>query len=138
MRGSLAVLALAALVLAGNRYEAWHTAPDAYFGGAGGIWLSWIAATVASGFLFGLAIWLPSAAVRYARSGLLLAALVSIPILQFWLIFSSQSDPNGVPGRWLLRFDWLLDPYSVFVPAALAGVAIASGFRQPDPTSRAG
>jgi hypothetical protein len=88
--------------------------------------------------LFGLAIWLPSAAVRYARSGLLLAALVSIPILQFWLIFSSQSDPNGVPGRWLLRFDWLLDPYSMFVLAALAGVAIASGFRQPDPTSRAG
>jgi hypothetical protein len=52
-----------------------------------GMWLAWIAPTIGTGFLFGLATWLPFAKVRYLWSRLLLAALALAPIAQFWWLY---------------------------------------------------
>jgi hypothetical protein len=138
VRGVLALLALWALVLADDRYLRWRMDFNAFSLSATGLWLSWVGATVAVGFLFGLAAWLPFTRVRYEWIRLLLAAVALVPVVQFWLIFLVQLDPNGVPARFLSTADWLMDPNSVFVLAALAGVAIASGFRAKDSTSAAG
>ena len=134
----LALLALWALVFAWDRYDAWVADRTAYFRSATGLWLAWISATVAAGILFGLATSLPftSTRVRYSWSRLLLAAIALAPIAQFWWVFLFQLDRHGLAGGWLFRADWLTAPELQFVLAALAGVAIASGFRAKTPPLR--
>ena len=130
-RTALALLALAALSVAADRYEAFGLDAAATFRFDDCLWLSWIGATVAAGLLFGLAAWLPFTRFRYAWSRLLLAALPLAPIVQFWWVWIER---HGAAGGWLVRADWLTDATSQSVLAAFAGVAIASGFRARDST----
>jgi hypothetical protein len=134
LRIILALLALLALALAADRLDAWM-AELANFQRAPGLWLSWIGATVAAGILFGLATSLPfsTTGVRYAWSRLLLAAIALVPIAQYWWVFLFQLGRHHEAGGWLARADWLMDPWTQSVLAALAGVAIASGFRARTP-----
>lgn len=92
------------------------------------MWLAWIAPTIATGFLFGLATWLPFAKVRYLWSRLLLAALALAPIAQIWWLYI---EGHAAERRWLwlFRADWLFGDLAQIALAILAGVAIASGFR---------
>jgi len=121
------------LVFARDRYEAWLLDHRQYFHSATGLWLAWIGVTVAAGLLFGLATSLPFTKVRYAWSRLLLAAIALAPIAQFWWVFLFQLERHGEAGGWLSRADRLWHPELQFVLAALAGVAIASGFRAKAP-----
>jgi hypothetical protein len=134
VRTALALLALAALSVAADRYEAFASDAAANFRFDEWLWLSWIGATVSAGLLFGLAAWLPFMRFRYAWSRLLLAALPLAPIVQFWWVWMER---RGAAGGWLVRADWLTDAASQSVLAAFAGVAIASGFRAKDSTPAA-
>jgi hypothetical protein len=134
VRTALALLALAALSVAADRYEAFGLDAAANFRFDDWLWLSWIGATVTAGLLFGLAAWLPFTRFRYEWSRLLLAALPLAPIVQFWWVWLYH---HGAAGGWLVRADWLTDATSQSVLAALAGVAIASGFRAKDSTPAA-
>lgn len=134
VRTALALLALAALSVAADRYETFSSDAAANFRFDDWLWLSWIGATVTAGLLFGLAAWLPFTTFRYAWSRLLLAALPLAPIVQFWWVWIER---QGVSSGWLVRADWLIDTTSQSVLAAFAGVAIASGFRAKDSTPAA-
>ena len=129
-RAALALLALWVLAFAGDRQVAFENDWGRTFDMDKGMWLAWIAPTIGTGFLFGLATWLPFAKVRYLWSRLLLAALALAPIAQFWWLY--VEDHAGKPGwwwAWLYDADWFIDFHAQSALAVLAGVAIASGFR---------
>ena len=109
VRAALALLALWILAFAGDRQLAFENDFRANFEMAKGMWLAWIAPTIVTGFLFGLATWLPFAKVRYLWSRLLLAALALAPIAQFWWLFF-EGHAAEVGWRWLYHADWLLYP----------------------------
>lgn len=125
VRIALALLALWMLSFASDRYAAFVRDRSANFRYDDSLWLSWVGATVAAGFLFGLATLLPFVKVRYLPSRLLVAALALLPLAHFWWLF--QGDVGS--GGWLARFYWFDGVHPQSVLAALAGVAIASGFR---------
>ncbi len=75
--------------------------------------------------MFGLATGLPFAKVRFWPSRLLLAAVALVPLVHFWWAFL---EGHGGPGA--LGGNYWFDAIAVqFEVAALAGVALASGFR---------
>ncbi len=134
VRTALAVLAFGALWFAAERFKpsflhaAGFTSDRVTTGIQYDGWslLSCAVATVASGLLFGLATGLPFAKLRFLPSRLLLAAAALIPLVHFWWAFL---EGHGGPGAWYLGNYWF-DAIAVqFEVAALAGVAIASGFR---------
>jgi hypothetical protein len=125
VRTALALLAFWMLSVAADRYEAFARDASATFNFDDLLWLSWLGATVAVGLLFGLATWLPFTKVRYLPSRLLLAAVALLPIAQFWWVLIQGHATGG----WLARAYWFDGVQTQFVLAALAGVAIASGFR---------
>lgn len=125
VRAALALLAFWTLSFAADRYEAFARDASANFRYDNTLWLSWVGATVAVGLLFGLATWLPFTKVRFLPSRLLLAAVVLMPIAQLWWGLIKGHGEGG----WLGRFYWYDAVQVQFVLAALAGVAIASGFR---------
>jgi hypothetical protein len=133
----LALLALWTLVFARDRYLAWGLDRVVHFRSDTWLWLSWLGLNVAAGILFGLATSLPFARVRYAWDRLVLALIPLLPIAQFWWRVVQWERPGPVPSGWLWRADWFQSPELLFVLAALAGVAIASGFRAKGPTSAA-
>lgn len=125
VRGALALLALWTLSFAADRYRDFGLDASANFRYDTSLWLTWVGAMVAVGFLFGLATWLPSAKIRFLPSRLLLAALALLPLAHFWWVFIRGHGSGG----WLARGYWFDGAQIQFVLAALAGVAIASGFR---------
>ena len=129
VRTIIALLALWAIAFAADRYDVFFVDFQMQFRMDTWLWLSWIGAAAGAGLLFGLAVCLPFARVRYAWSRLLLAAVALVPIAQFWWVFIYQLQRHREAGGWLASVDWLMDPQSQFALAALAGVAIASGFR---------
>ena len=115
---------LLALSFAQVRYRAFLMEFSARHDGS--LFLSWAGATIAVGLLFGLATWLPFAKLRFLPSRLLLAAVALLPLARFWWAYIEGHGPTG---GWLGRFYWFDEAAIQFVMAALAGVAIASGFR---------
>jgi hypothetical protein len=138
VRTIIALLALWAMAFAADRYDAFFVDYQRQLRMDVWLWLSWIGAAAGAGLLFGLAASLPFARVRYAWSRLLLTAVALVPIAQFWWVFIYQLQRHGEAGGWLTRADWLMDPWSQSALAALAGVAIASGFRAKGSGSAAG
>jgi hypothetical protein len=88
-------------------------------------WFMSVGATVMAGLLFGLATWLPFTRVRYLPSRLILAAAALAPVARFWMLFLVRNQ-HGTGWLWQIHWFDYLEPQ---VCAALAGVAIASGFR---------
>jgi hypothetical protein len=127
LRGGLALLALGALAYANDRYVEFRNDVGADLRIDAGVWYAWMAATIGAGFLFGLATWLPFAKVRCLWSRLLLAALALAPIAQIWWLLIQG---HRAEGGWLTRAEWLVDMPAQSALAVLAGVAMASGFRQ--------
>ena len=131
VRSLLALFALWTLLFAADRYHAFGLDASASFRRLDtspydtSLWLSWAGSMVAAGFLFGLATWLPFAKVRFLPSRLLLAALALLPLAHFWWVFIEGHGSGG----WLARGYWFDGAQIQFVLLALAGVAIASGFR---------
>ena len=125
VRSALALLALWTLSFASDRYRVFGLDASANFRYDTSLWLTWAGAMVAAGFLFGLATWLPFAKVRFLPSRLLLAALALLPLAHFWWVFIQGHGSGG----WLARGYWFDGAQIQFVLLALAGVAIASGFR---------
>lgn len=138
VRTIIALLALWAIAFAADRYDVFFVHYQMQFRMDAWLWLSWIGAAAGAGLLFGLAACLPFARVRYAWGRLLPAAVALVPIAQFWWVFIYQLQRHGEAGGWLTRADWLMDPWSQSALAALAGVAIASGFRAKGSGSAAG
>ena len=130
VRSVLALLALWTLSFAADRYRAFGLDASANFRYDTSLWLSWAGAMVAAGFLFGLATWLPFAKLRFLPSRLLLAAFALLPLAQFWWVLIQG---HGRSGGWLSQAYWFDGAQIQFVLAALAGVAIASGFRAKRP-----
>lgn len=125
VRSTLALLALWTLSFAADRYRVFGLDASANFRYDTSLWLTWAGAMVAAGFLFGLATWLPFVKVRFLPSRLLLAALTLLPIAHVWWVFIQGHGSGG----WLARAYWFDGAPIQFVSPALAGVAIASGFR---------
>ena len=125
VRTGLALLAFWALSFAQVRYRAFVMEFSAQFR-HGSLWLSWAGVTIAAGLLFRLATWLPFAKIRFLPSRLLLAAVALLPLARFWWAYM---EDHAASGGWLGRFYWFDEGAIQFVMAALAGVAIASGFR---------
>jgi hypothetical protein len=113
------------LSFAADRYRVFGQDAAANFRYDASLWLIWAGAMVAAGFLFGLATWLPFAKVRFLPSRLLLAALALLPLAHFWWVFIQGHGSGG----WLARGYWFDGAQIQFVLLALAGVAVASGFR---------
>lgn len=138
-RAVLALLALGALAFANDRYAEFLNGVNANLldgtrAVEAGMWWAWMALTIAAGFLFGLAAWLPFTRVRFLWSRLLLAGLALIPIVQvWWLLIEGHRNEGG----WLYDADWLVDPLTQSALAVLVGVAIASGFREARATGEA-
>jgi hypothetical protein len=132
VRTILTLLALWVLTFADDRYEAWLLSIRRFrVDGLSDdwIWLSWIGAAVVAGLLFGLATWLPFAAIGYRWSRLVLAVVALAPIAQYWWVWIYQLQRHGEVGGWLYTADWFFAAPTQTALAALAGVAIASGFR---------
>ena len=130
VRAALALLAFGALWVAEDRFHALlveKEAPSSNFSFDNSLWLLSVGAAVATGLLFGLAAWLPFTRIRYLPSRLLLAALALVPVAHFWwTVLERHARPTG----WLWQAYWFdLSVEVQFVLAALAGVALASGFR---------
>jgi hypothetical protein len=125
VRTALALLAFWMLSFAVDRYTAFARDASMNFRYSNSRWLSWLGVTVAVGLLFGLATWLPFSKFRFVPSRLLLAAAALLPIAQFWWVLVRGHGTGG----WLGRAYWFDGVQTQFVLAALAGVAIASGFR---------
>jgi hypothetical protein len=121
VRGALALLSFWMLSLAIDRYQAFAVKSSMTFSYDDAMWLSGVALALLSGFLFGLAAWLPFAKVRFLPSRLLLAILALVPVAHFWWTVLQQ---HGGGLLWLDEFEVQT------VCAVLAGVAIASGFRE--------
>jgi hypothetical protein len=125
VRSALALLGLWTLSFAADRYDSFLVDYQRQLRMNNWLWLSWASAMVAAGFLFGLATWLPFAKVRFLPSRLLLAALALLPLAHFrWVYIQGHGS-----GGWLARGYWFDGAQIQFVLPALAGVAIASGFR---------
>ena len=131
VRSALALLALLSLWSAADRYQAFRLKSAADFQLNLRLWGSSMAALVATGFLFGLATWLPLTRVRLLPSRLLLAAVALLPLAQFWWVLAVA--PNRGADGWLAQLRWFDGVEVQFVFAVLAGVAIASGFRAKRP-----
>ena len=129
VRTALAVLGFWMLSFAADRYAAFALTASRSFQYDNPLWLSWLGATVAAGLLFGLATWLPFTGVRFLPSRLLLVVAALLPIAQFWWVVVQGHGTGG----WLGRAYWFDGVQTQFVLAALAGVAIASGFRATGP-----
>jgi hypothetical protein len=129
VRTIFTLLALWALVFAGDRYEAYLRDAQAAFRIDAWLWLLWIGAAVAGGLLFGLAACLPFTSVRFVWSRLLLAVVAFLPIAQYWWVWIYQLQRQGEVGGWLYRADWFFAPPTQTALAVLTGVAIASVFR---------
>jgi hypothetical protein len=141
VRAALALLAFGALSFASGRSRAYQeSAATLRFDEW--LWLSWITAAIVAGLLFGLATWLPLGKIRFLPSRLALAAAALVPVAHYWLLAERHAS-----GGWLgqlywfddlaIQFVWFDDLAIQFVMAALAGVAIASGFRAKDSTPAA-
>ena len=128
VRAALALLAFGALSFAAGRSRAYQESA-AIFRFDDWLWLSWVAAAIVAGLLFGLATWLPFGKIRFLPSRLALAAATLVPVAHFWWL----ADGHAL-GGWLGTLYWFDDLAIQFVMAALAGVAIASGFRAKDST----
>jgi hypothetical protein len=125
VRSALALLALWAIAFAADRYDVFLRDFGMNFRFDTWLWLSWIGAAAGAGLLFGLAACLPFARVRFLPSRLLLAALALLPLAHFrWVYIQGHGS-----GGWLARGYWFDGAQIQFVMPALAGVAIASGFR---------
>jgi hypothetical protein len=135
IRIALALLALWALAFASDRYEVYLRDSHLLFRIDAGLWLLWMGAAVAAGLLFGLAIWLPFTGVRFAWSGLVLAAVAFAPIAQFWWVWIYQLQRQGEVGGWLYRAGWFIGAPTQTALAVLTGVAIASVFQAKSPES---
>jgi hypothetical protein len=133
VRAALALLAFGALYFAADRSLAFRVDSAANFRFDELLWVSWVTATVVAGLLFGLATWLPFAKIRFLPSRLALAAAAIVPIAHFWWV----AIEGHTSGGWLGSFYWFHDLGIQFVMAALAGVAIASGFRRRTSTPAA-
>jgi hypothetical protein len=132
VRAVLALLALWVLTFVDDRYEAWLLSLRRFRQGELSdalIWLSWIGAAVVAGLLFGMATWLPFAAIGYRWSRLVLAAVALAPIAQYWWVWIYQLQRHGEVGGWLYRANWFSAETTQTALAVLTGVAIASGFR---------
>jgi hypothetical protein len=125
VRTIIALLALWAIAFAGDRYDVFLRDFGTNLHFDTWLWLSWIGAAAGAGLLFGLAACLPFARVRFLPSRLLLAALALLPVAHFWWVFIQGHGSGG----WLARGYWFDGTQIQFVLPALAGVAIASGFR---------
>ena len=125
VRIALALLAFWMLSFASDRYFAFRRDFSATFRFEDSLWLSWVGSTVAAGFLFGLATWLPFVTVRYLPSRLLLAAFALLPLAHFWIVVMGDAGWSG----WLARLYWFDGAEAQSVLAALAGVALASALR---------
>ena len=123
LRAAMALVAFVLLLLADDREKAWVF--STHNGGLdNALWFAWVGLAVAAGIAFGLATWLPFTKLRYLSSRLLLAALALLPPLHFWWVFirPGHEGPFGSIT--------VVDEFQIqYVCAALAGVAIASGFR---------
>jgi len=108
-----------------DRFEVFVRQAASDFNYDDSLWLAWLGATIAAGFLFGLAIWLPFTSVRFLPSRLLLAVVLLLPIARFWWNF--LQGHGG--GSWLAKGYWFDGMPVQWVLAAFAGIAIASGFR---------
>ena len=126
VRAALALLAFWALWFAQDRFHAFTLQASANFSYDNSLWLRSVGATVAAGFLFGLAAWLPFTRIRYLPSRLLLAAAALLPVVHFWwIVLEHHGQASG-----LWRGFWVDVPVETqFVLAGFAGVALASGFR---------
>ena len=133
VRAALALSAFGALYFAADRFLAFRVDSAANFRFDHWLWLSWVIATIVGGLLFGLATWLPFAKVRFLPSRVALAAAALVPVAHFWWVVIEGHASGG----WLGSFYWFHDLGIQSVMAALAGVAIASGFRTKDPTPAA-
>ena len=126
-RTALAVLAFRALWFAADRYHMFLLRFHVDFHYDDSLWLASVGATVAAGLLFGLATWLPFTRIRFLASRFLLAAAALLPVAHFWWIVLGN---HARPTVWLWRDQWFDGSVETqFVLAALAGVAVASGFR---------
>ena len=132
VRTALVLLAFWALWFGQDRFGAFRvqlTRP--FLGYDNSLWFLSVVATIVGGLLFGLAGWLPFTRIRYLPSRLLLAAVALVPVAHFWWIVLEQHDAGST--GWLWRAYWFDYSFEVqFVLAALAGVALASGFRAKD------
>ena len=133
VRAALALLAFGALSFAADRSLAFRLDSAVNFRFDDWLWLSWATATLVAGLLFGLATWLPFAKIRFLPSRLALAAGALVPVTHFWWV----AIEGHASGGWLGSFYWFHDLGIQFVMAALAGVAIASGFRRRTSTPAA-
>jgi hypothetical protein len=129
VRTIIALLALWAIAFAADRYDVFLRDYGTNFRFDTWLWLSWIGAAAGAGLLFGLAACLPFARVRFLPSRLLLAALALLPLAHFWWVFIQGHGSGG----WLARGYWFDGAQTQFALPALAGVAIASGFRTKAP-----
>jgi len=124
VRTILALLALWAIYLAERRWVTFANDMAGHFRYDFWLWLSWVGSAAAAGLLFGLAVWLPFARVRYLWSRLLFAALAALPVADFWFAWNYPRQVHGwLAPTWLIR-----DTGPQFALAVLVGVAIASGF----------
>jgi len=125
VRAALVLLALWILSFGVDRLEVFvrHAAGVGRYDDS--MWLAWFGATIAAGFLFGLATWVPFTSVRFLPSRLLLAVVLLLPIARFWWIFLQGHGS----GSWLAKGYWFDGMPVQWVLAAFVGVAIASGFR---------
>ena len=98
VRTALALLAFWTLWLAADRYHAFLLKAYANRRYDDSVWLSWAGATVAAGLLFGLAIWLPFAKIRFLPSRLLLAAVALLPLAHFWWVYNEGHQRRA--GGW--------------------------------------
>jgi hypothetical protein len=131
VRAALALLTFGALSFATGRSRAYQESA-ATFRFDDWVWLSWVTAAIVAGLLFGLATWLPLGKIRFLPSRLALAAAALVPVAHYWLLAERHAS-----GGWLGKLYWFDDLAIQFVMAALAGVAIASGFRAKDSTPAA-
>jgi hypothetical protein len=125
LRAAIALLAFLFLSLGDDRHRAWLLSSN---NGRldNSLWYAWLGWTIGAGIMFGLATWLPFTKLRYLPSRLLLAILALVPVVHFWWVFLHPYRPVT---DWLGHFRWFDEFPILFVCAAFAGVAIASGFR---------
>jgi hypothetical protein len=131
LRAAIALLAFLLLALGDDRYRAFFASSK---NGRldNSLWFAWLGWTIGAGIMFGLATWLPFTKLRYLPSRLLLAILALLPVVHFWqeVVFHVRYSASGLIGE----FRWFDTPQIQVVCAALAGVAIASGFRADPPS----
>ncbi len=129
-RVALAALAMWGLHLAEKRYVSFQMDYASTFHMDFWLWLAWVGTLAGAGFVFGLALVFPFSRIRYAWSRLLLAALLLVPVAQWWLLWGYLLPRRHQMGGWFVTTaDWFGHVGTQAALAVLAGVAIASGFR---------